>query len=73
MACYICSEWELGKMTEKEAYRALGEVLQFETDQEARDHLFGLSERILDKENKLEEFNEQTDYLWDLDEDSECS
>lgn len=73
MCCFICTEYELGKLTESEAFRALGEVLQTETDEETRDHLFGLSEQILDKEMKLSDMDENTDYLLDLDEDSECS
>jgi hypothetical protein len=72
MACYICSEYELGKLTEQEAFRALGEILQTETDEEVRNHLFGLSEKILDNQVDFQDLDEDTDYLLDLDEDSDC-
>jgi hypothetical protein len=72
MACYLCKEWELGKITEQEAYRALGELLEFETDQEARDHLFGLSEKILDNSEASPNLDVDTEYLLDLEDEDDC-
>jgi hypothetical protein len=72
MACYLCKEWELGKITEQEAYKALGELLEFETDQEARDHLFGLSEKILDKGEASPNLDVDTEYLLDLEDEDDC-
>ena len=42
--CLICLEWEKGKMTSKEAMRAMGEST------ESTEHLLKLTERILDKD-----------------------
>jgi hypothetical protein len=64
--CMICSDWELKKMTDREAFSAIGEVLASEANEAARDHLFELSSKILDKTDpyneQKEEFTEDLDY-----------
>jgi len=68
--CKICSEWQLGKMTDKEAFRAIGETIQDEND-DNRQHLFELSERIVSKGDTYKEWSEDSEslYLDDLDEE----
>jgi len=47
--CILCKDWELGKLTSKEAFRNIGEILISANDKEL-DHLFELSNRILDSD-----------------------
>lgn len=51
--CIICIEWEKGKMTSKEAFKAIGETMNPKTQK----HLEDLSEKILSKEVPLTETN----------------
>lgn len=67
--CKICSEWTLGKLNDEEAFRAIGEHLNVETDQDERDHLFDVVEKILDKNQPIIDFEEDTDFLIDLEDD----
>lgn len=70
--CQICTDWVKGSMNNQEAINAIGEVLQSENDAETRDHLFGLINRVMDKEDEARDNNLDTVYLDDLDEDDEC-
>ncbi len=54
MCCFICTEYELGKLTIKEAMVNIGEALISNDDEDDRDHLFDLSNRILDADLKIE-------------------
>ena len=48
--CNICMEYEKGKMTDKEALRALGEMVSIEPDQAKPDyHYYEVIDKILDK------------------------
>lgn len=55
--CLICVEWEKGKMTSKEAFRAIGESMNPKTQK----HLEDLSEKILAKEVPMPDTNEEAD------------
>jgi hypothetical protein len=46
--CIICKDWEKGKMTNREALRAIGEVGMSDPSQVA--HLLELSDKIISKE-----------------------
>lgn len=60
--CKICVEWEAGKLTAKEAYRNIGEVV-VKSNEEAN-HLFALSDRILEKEMGPSEQDEELNAAW---------
>jgi hypothetical protein len=53
--CLICSEWELGKLTNKEALRNLGEMIDFEENEQKKEHFLKTAERIIDVEISSEE------------------
>lgn len=61
--CIVCKDWELGKLTSKEALRALGELISGAKEKE-KEHLFKVSEKILDKEVPLSENDEELDQKW---------
>jgi hypothetical protein len=51
--CQVCTDWEKGKMTNQEALKALGEMI--ESDKSTNDevtHYFDLEDKILDKEEE---------------------
>ena len=52
--CIVCVQWDLGKLTNKDAFRNLGEMIRSAPTQEERDHLVETYEKILDDEVKLE-------------------
>lgn len=52
--CALCKDWNLGKLTSKEAFRNIGEIL-ISADDEERDHLFELSNKILDADLDIKE------------------
>lgn len=58
--CIICIEWEKQRLTSKEAFRAIGEMMTPQTQK----HLEELSEKILQKEVPLAEVNDQADQDW---------
>lgn len=62
--CRICVEWEQGKLTSKEAFRNIGEAINTTDDDDTREHLFGLSERILDKEVAPADSDDEMDQAW---------
>ena len=53
--CMICKDWELGKLTKKEAWRNLDELVTEGQTEEERFHYFELA-------NKLAESNEEDQY-----------
>lgn len=66
--CLICVEWNAGRLTNKDAFRNLGESLRAATDQDEYDqvdHLLELSNKIMDKEVPFEETDSEVDSLWD--------
>jgi hypothetical protein len=58
--CIICQEWEKQKLTSKEVFRAIGEMMTPEN----QTHLEQLSEKILQKEVPETESNQQADEDW---------
>lgn len=58
--CIICLEWEKQKLTSKEAFRAIGEMMTPENQK----HLEELSEKILQKEVPTTESDSQADADW---------
>lgn len=62
--CVVCKDWELGKLTAKEAFRNLGELINSTEDREERRHLFDLSNQLLDEEVPLNETDEELDAQW---------
>lgn len=61
--CIICKDWQAGKLTDREAFRAIGELLGTD-DEEKRRHLFELSDRILEEGDPLPEWDEEVDGQW---------
>jgi len=59
--CYICIEYEKGKLTSKEAMGALVEVLQTETDEDKANHLYELANKIVDNDDPFEEWDSDAD------------
>lgn len=61
--CKICSDWEKGKLTAKDAMRNIGEVISSASKKDAK-HLMDLSDRILDKDIPLKETDPVQDENW---------
>lgn len=61
--CRICVEWEKGKLTAKEAFKNIGEVIA-EADESTREHLFRLSDKIVDSELPSGDQDEEMDAAW---------
>ena len=61
--CIVCKDWEAGKLTSKEALRALGELIASAKPKE-KEHFFKVSEKILDKEVPVSETDEELDQSW---------
>lgn len=59
--CQICSDWEKGKLTSKEAFANIGEMLNTTDDNIEVNHLLDLSNRILDKDLPLVALDEEMD------------
>lgn len=76
--CIICSEWQKGKMTSQEALANIGEMLDSGQSEEEVKHLFELADKVIDKEQPFEEWDNdsQTGILDELDkafgDDDEC-
>lgn len=62
--CAICIEWEKERLTSKEAFKAMGEVIGITEDENVIQHLQDLSEKIIAKEIPPSESNEQVDQDW---------
>lgn len=67
--CIMCLEWEKGKMTSKEALSNIGEMMDSQKSEEEIKHLFDLANKVLDKEEPFEEWDNdaQTGILDELD------
>lgn len=46
--CLICKDWQSGRLTKREAFRALNEMLISPSDEEKKLHLFELSDRLME-------------------------
>lgn len=64
LMCIVCLDWEKGKLTNKEAMKNLGEMLNSTKDDGIRDHLFGLSNKIIDSEFPPIAVDEELDLKW---------
>lgn len=62
--CKVCVEWESGKLTNKEALSALGEMIKNAKDDKKSKHYFKVVENILDKEVPMADTNEELDQKW---------
>ena len=58
-------------MTSEEAFSAIGEMLSNEKDEEKINHLFELSDKVLDQEDPFDEWDEAQHgfYIENLDQD----
>jgi hypothetical protein len=67
--CIVCTEWNAGKMSSKEALANIGEMIGDPNNtEEYVEHLLGLSNKIVDKEVPFEDdiHNVALEYLDDL-------
>jgi len=63
--CKVCVEWEMGKLTNKEALNILGELIGESTaDSKRHKHYYGVVEKILDKEVPMADADEELDQKW---------
>lgn len=63
--CLICVEWQSGKLTSKEAFKNIGELIMDEDKpQEERNHLFDLSDKILEKDLGQVATDDEMDEAW---------
>lgn len=61
----VCSEWELGKITTKEALRNLGELIRTSSeDNNESAHYFDAVEKVLDREVPFKESDKELDKSW---------
>lgn len=60
--CIICTEWEKGKLTDKEAMATVGEMIA-KSDDEAQ-HYFDLANKIVDKSVPPDTIDEEMDESW---------
>jgi len=70
--CQICIDWDKGSLTNEEALRNTGEIIQGldDRDQEQAQHYFELLERIIDDDPAfLYPEDDQVFYPLDYDED----
>lgn len=65
MCCLICTEWQLGKLTNEEAMRNLMESYK-ENDQNSEENIHYLEalEKVLDKDVPFEDTDIDLDYKW---------
>ena len=64
--CVVCVNYNLGKMSSKEAFRAIGEIIRTEKDPQKIEHAMELSSSIMDDEIPLDQ-DEVAQSLEDLD------
>lgn len=64
--CRVCSEWELGKLTNKEALRNLGELIQAEDRDNGEDngHYYLVVDKIMDDELGESASDDDIDAAW---------
>ena len=48
--CVLCVEYQKGKMSTKELLSNAGEMINSESDEEKKAHLFGLVEKVISKD-----------------------
>lgn len=57
--CIICVEINRGSLTVREAFRNLGEMIETAESEEDKDHLWEVSNRLLDLEVPMEDLDKQ--------------
>lgn len=64
--CLVCSEWELGKLTNKEALRNLGELIRAEDRDNGEDngHYYQVVDKIMDDELGESSSDDEIDAAW---------
>lgn len=62
--CMLCVEWEKQKITSKEAFGAINEMLSASKDKEQVKHLSDLSERIISAEVPDVPVDEELEKSW---------
>lgn len=62
--CKICVEWELGRLSSKEAMNAIGEILMISEDEKEIDHMTSIVDKILFKEMPVSEQNSELEEKW---------
>lgn len=62
--CIVCKDWELGKLTNKEAFRNLGEMIASAEEEGEKNHLIETYEKILDKELPVTDNDEELNKSW---------
>ena len=62
--CQLCVEWERQKLTSREAFSAINEMLETSQDEDYIQHLIDLSEKIIDSEVPSNELDTDEDTLW---------
>ena len=62
--CKVCVEWEAGKLTNKEALNALGEMIKSTEDEKKSKHYYSVVDKVLDKEVPMADTNEELDKKW---------
>ena len=61
--CIICKDWQSGKMTSREALRAVGEMMGTSGANER--HLQSVVDKIMEKESPEGESNPDLDEEWE--------
>jgi len=61
--CIVCKDWKIGKLTNKEAIHALGELMSAASNKEMS-HYSKVLDKIMEKEVPVTESDDELDKLW---------
>lgn len=56
--CLVCKDWQLGKLTTKEALRNLNETVDENATREELDHYWEIATKITDAKHKIGDWEE---------------
>ncbi len=62
--CRVCVDWQAGKLTAKEAVRALGEMIGSPSEKSERSHYWKALDEIMEKEVPTTKTDEEMDKRW---------
>lgn len=62
--CVVCKDWEKGKLTNKEALDAIGELASTSDDKIQTEHYLDVADKIMDKEVPLADADAELDRSW---------
>lgn len=62
--CIVCKEWKLGKITNEEALRNIGEMIGSEKNEKKKEHYWAVSDAVLDKEMNNKDPDPELDKQW---------